>query len=157
MRTQLIAAVIASLSIAPAWAQAPGECREPSREAAARPLPPVQELGRLRFITGGIGVDEARAMRAERAHYPLALTFAQHFDGRDRFLSGVHVEIHDTDGVPLLCATSDGPYLFVDLPAGRYRVSAATGGGRTLERWVTVTQGGRQDLAFVWPASGTAH
>lgn len=132
-------------------------CTAPGASARGDALPQVQELGSVRMITGGIGVDEARAMRQAEPDYPLALTFVQRFGDKDRFQSAVLVEIQSTSGEPVLCATSDGPFMFVDLPPGEYRVSATSDGGRMLSRKASVTEGGHRELTFVWPASAGAH
>lgn len=120
-------------------------------------LPEVQQLGAASILTGGIGVDEARAMRAERSKYPLAMTFAQSYGEKNQFLSHILVEISRDDGSPIMCATSAGPYMFVELPPGQYRIVAETDGGRAIERKASITAGGHVDLNFVWPASAGAH
>ncbi|MFA5942029.1 MAG: hypothetical protein WC809_21980 [Sinimarinibacterium sp.] len=56
-----------------------------------------------------------------------------------------------------MCATSEGPYMFVDLPPGQYRILAETDGGRAIERTANITAGGHVDLPLVWPASAGAH
>ncbi|MEQ1440356.1 carboxypeptidase regulatory-like domain-containing protein [Fontimonas sp. SYSU GA230001] len=132
-------------------------CVAPGPESAPQALPEVQQLGAVRFVTGGIGVDEARAMLGERAKYPLAMTFVQSYGDKSQFLAHILVEIRRDDGTPVLCATSSGPYLFVDLPAGRYHVAATTDGGRLIERKVNLAAGGHVDLTLVWPASAAAH
>lgn len=119
--------------------------------------PTVQQVGSLRLVTGGIGVDEARAMRQVQPEYPLALTFVQQFGQKNRYLSAVQVEIHRPSGEPVLCATSDGPFMYVDLPPGEYHVVATTDGGRMLERKATLAAGDHREMTFVWPASGSAH
>ncbi|MFA5941469.1 MAG: carboxypeptidase-like regulatory domain-containing protein [Sinimarinibacterium sp.] len=129
----------------------------PGHEFYKQALPEVQHLGVVSFLTGGIGIDEARAMRGERMKYPLAMTFVQRYGESSQFLAHILVEISRDDGSPVLCATSEGPYLFADLPAGRYHVSATTDGGRVIERNVEVTAGGHVDLTLVWPASAGAH
>lgn len=131
-------------------------CAMPGHEAYRGALPPVQELGAVRFVTGGIGVDEARAMREARADYPLALTFVQRYGDKDQFLSHILVEIRRGDGTPVLCATSNGPYMYVDLEPGQYQVSATSDGGRQIDREATIAAGDHRDITFVWPASGAA-
>lgn len=131
-------------------------CAMPGHELYKQALPEVQHLGAVSFLTGGIGVDEARAMRGERMKYPLALTFVQTYGGKSQFLAHILVEIVRDDGSPVLCATSAGPYLFVDLPPGQYRIQAETDGGRAIERKANIAAGGHVDLTLVWPASGAA-
>lgn len=131
-------------------------CALPGHEEFRSAMPPVQQLGAVSFVTGGIGVDEARAMREARAKYPLTLTFVEHYGEKDQFLSHILVEIRRDDGTPVLCATSDGPYLYVDIEPGRYQVSATSDGGRQIDREATIAAGDHRDITFVWPASGAA-
>ncbi|MFA5941774.1 MAG: hypothetical protein WC809_20695 [Sinimarinibacterium sp.] len=58
-------------------------CAVPGHEAYRQALPDVQHLGAVSFLTGGIGVDEARAMRGERAKYPLTMTFVQTYGDKN--------------------------------------------------------------------------
>lgn len=131
-------------------------CAMPGHEEFRSAMPPVQQLGAVSFVTGGIGVDEARAMREARAKYPLALTFVQRYGEKDQFLSHILVEIRRGDGTPVLCATSDGPYMYVDLEPGQYQVSATSDGGRQIDRAAAIAAGDHRDITFVWPASGAA-
>lgn len=156
----IIAAVLAAASAAVSADQGTdlaAGCIAPGMPAERDALPPVQSLGTIRLLTGGIGVSEARAMRQAQPDYPLAMTFVQRFGEKNRFLSLVRVEIHGADGEPVLCATSDGPFMFVDLPPGEYHVSATTDGGRVLARNATLVAGTHRELTFVWPASASAH
>lgn len=144
-----------------AFAQAPADAPRAAPSASGCVITPhqffkegvldVQQAGAIRFLTGGIGADEARAMRERRSKYPLTLTFAQKAGQANQFLSRVLVEISRDDGAQLLCATSEGPYLFVDLPAGKYRVVAASK-GQVLERKVDLAADSHADLTLLWPA-----
>lgn len=154
----IAAAVIAAFS-----ATVPAEPSLPVGTACIAPgpsddgaRPAVQQVGSLRLVTGGIGIDEARAMRQVEPEYPLALTFVQQFGQKNRYLSAVQVEIHRASGESVLCATSDGPFMYVDLPPGEYHVVATTDGGRMLERKATLDRGDHREMTFVWPASASA-
>ncbi len=69
-------------------------------------------------------------MGEERAKVPLALTFLQRSDDKDQFLARIQVEGHRANGEQVLCAT------------------------RVIARETAIVAGGRQDLTFVWLASG---
>lgn len=103
-------------------------------------LPKVRLAGQVEVLTGGIGADEAAAMRAASSAWPLALEFYREAAGRPAFTTGVKVSIADAQGRPVVQATSDGPFLFVKLPPGRYTVFA-TLGTETVERDVEVNPG----------------
>lgn len=88
------------------------------------PLPSVRQAGNVRYMTGGIGANSAEAMRGLRARYPVNVTFALRDAGKNQFTAGVGVVIEDASGVPLLSVVTEGPYLYVDLPPGQYRLRA---------------------------------
>ena len=80
----------------------------------------------IRFLTGGVGIGEREAMQRQAAEYSLRLTFV--IEPRGRYLGAVNVKIADGDGRTLLKAQSDGPWLFAQLPAGKYSVAAEYSG-----------------------------
>jgi hypothetical protein len=73
------------------------------------------------YITGGVGSDEAAALRSVTNQYSLRLSFVTQ---RGQFLSDVDVEIVGPSGDSLLKAHTLGPFLYVSLPPGRYQVAA---------------------------------
>jgi len=82
------------------------------------------DLGQA-FVSGGITPDEIDALKDEKKQYSLAvLTVAR---GSGAYLSDVHVTIVDAKQQRVLDTVMDGPWLLVNLPAGRYRVRAALG------------------------------
>lgn len=87
-------------------------------------LPAVQESQGIRYVSGGVGSGEAAAMRAESARYALTLLFYVQGE-KAMFIADVDVLIQDSAGQVLLHTRSDGPYLLVQLPAGRYRLNCA--------------------------------
>ena len=97
-------------------------------------IPPMKGEGAVRWVCGGIGVDESTAMRSAMKSHPLSLLFARK-DGA--YLAEIDVTIQRSDGGPTLALRADGPVCLIDLPAGRYTVQAATGGA-TLKESVTV-------------------
>jgi hypothetical protein len=73
------------------------------------------------YITGGVGTDEASALRSVAGQYSLRLTFVTQ---GGRYLSDVGVEIVGPSGAAVLNTLTLGPFLYVSLPAGRYQVAA---------------------------------
>lgn len=109
--------------------------------AMSQPLPEPMSRNGVLYATGGIGVDEARAFQAAAPRYSLRLTFAMPSGG---YLSDVDVTITSDAGHPVLHARSEGPFLFIMLPAGRYRILANNGAAQ-VTRLVTVpSRGGVQ-------------
>ena len=85
------------------------------------PLKPQTQNG-IDFVSGGIGDEEIKAMRAIKGEYNLHLSFAVR--GTGEYASDVKVRIADTHGKTLLEAVSDGPNFFAKLKPGRYEVTA---------------------------------
>lgn len=112
-------------------------------------LPPEQEVGRATYVSGGIGQDEADAMKRAAASYPLGLMFIARQDGRNVYLAGTDVTVRDKDGNVVLTAVADGPFLLARLPAGRYTVEA-TFLDQTQVRSATVNPHRHVNLVFEW-------
>jgi len=110
---------------------------------------PKTEHG-VTYLSGGIGKDEAAAMKAEAKNYPLSLVFSR---GKDNeYAVDVSVAIKNRAGKPVLDAASAGPILLVRVPAGRYRI-VATSHGKALQRAVLVKAKGDRQIVFHWPAA----
>jgi hypothetical protein len=112
-------------------------------------LPAELVQGRVHYVSGGIGRDEARAFRQAERRYPLAMEFAIKAKPRDEFTAGVKVLIRDATGKTVLDAVSEGPFLLAKLPAGSYDIEA-TQDGRKLERHAVVAAGRSAHLGFLW-------
>lgn len=120
--------------------------------AAQAPLPgelSPHRAGAVTYLSGGVGEDEVQAMRAAAPQYPLRITFAQ---AGGAYLADVRVRIERTDGTVVLSTTTTGPFLYVNVPPGTYRIRARYEGAEQT-RNVTIAQHGSASPAFVW-ASG---
>jgi hypothetical protein len=102
------------------------------------------------YVTGGIGVDEADAMRAAARDYSLEMTFAAQ---TGQFVNDVDVAVKDRDGQVVLRADDAAPILLVDLPPGRYQIEA-TFDGQTQTRNLTVAENGTTKAVFQWQVPG---
>jgi hypothetical protein len=111
-------------------------------------LPQPKTEGSVTYLSGGVGSDEAMALKQAQKRYPLSMTFSE--GNRGEYLSDVHVTITNKDGNTILQAVSDGPIMLVDLPAGDYRIDAQAN-GRTLHRDARVGARGDTHLSFNWP------
>jgi hypothetical protein len=123
----LIVATVALLAAAPVLCQpTPGAVAD--GEAASLPAPRSQ--GGVAFVTGGIGEAEDQAFRAALPRYALALQFAARSGegAGDQHLSDVDVRIVDGSKREILRTIAEGPWLLVDLPPGRYVVTAEFSG-----------------------------
>jgi hypothetical protein len=105
-----------------------------------------QHQGNVTFVSGGVGLDESQALRAEARSWPLALQFTG--PGSD-YLADVHVNITGPRGTDVLQADSSGPYMLVRLHPGRYVVHASYK-DEDQTRLVVVANGGHVSASFHW-------
>lgn len=111
-------------------------------------LQPVTS-GAVTYLSGGIGQDESTAMQQMAKNYSLELEFVINASPRAEFTSDVQVKISDASHKTVLDTVSKGPFLLVQLPAGRYRLEA-TKDGKSKAQDVTIKQGSHQHIMFEW-------
>lgn len=109
--------------------------------------PVVQAQGPVRYVSGGIGVDERLALAAMHAEFNVHMTFAVKRAGN--FIADVAVEVSDDGGRVLLDAVSQGPWLYARLAPGRYRLRAGYA-GVVQTREFRVRAGGHTELYLYW-------
>lgn len=121
-----------------------------SASASSTSLPAVKTQGNARYVSGGIGTEEARAMQKLAGKYPLELEFVLRASkgARGEYTADVPVTIRDARGSIVLDVRSEGPILLVNLPAGAYVVSAEQD-GRIERRHVNVTARHKR-VVFEW-------
>ena len=105
------------------------------------------------YVSGGVGLDEREALQQEanQEGYNLKIV-ATATDGA--YLAGITVRIADAQGVEVLQAAMDGPWLYAKLPTGRYTLSADDG-RQAQKRTVDVPAKGTREAVFRWER--TAH
>ncbi len=115
--------------------------------AQAQTAPALPSAGA--HLSGGIGEEERLQMRDARDRYNLRLVFAQARSGA--YLAGVDVAI-DRPGAQVALGPYDavGPWFFVRLDPGTYRIRA-TYDGVTQTRTVRVGRAASERV-FYWPA-----
>ncbi len=124
------------------WVLAGSVTEEPSMksltpaEVASGALTPQVQQG-VRFVSGGIGIEERAWLASHAREFNTHLTFAVVPGGE--FVADVHVRISDASGKHILNATADGPKLLIQLPEGRYQVEA-THDGQVITRSFAVTK-----------------
>lgn len=116
--------------------------------AFASILPEPQTLNGVTYLSGGIGQDEAAAMKAEAKRYPLSIILSE--GKHDAYVANAKLTIADAGGKMVLDAVSVGPIMLVKLPAGHYRISAMVA-GKTLQREAQVKAKGDEQVLFHWP------
>lgn len=109
--------------------------------------------GNVSFMSGGVGDDEAAAMKSAAAGYPLELHFVQKATPRDEFLADVKVRITDRRSRNVVLDTvAKGPFLLAKLPSGTYIIEADHVG--VVKRQTIEVRAGRHARSvFMWAAS----
>ncbi|MGN4071716.1 carboxypeptidase regulatory-like domain-containing protein [Burkholderia gladioli] len=92
-----------------------------SASVHAQTLPEPVERDGMTYVTGGIGADEVSAFREVASKYKLRITFTS-TDGH--YLSDIDVRI-SSGSHEVLGVHTTGPFLFVRLPKGPYRITAS--------------------------------
>jgi hypothetical protein len=110
----------------------------------------------ISYVSGGVGLDESGSMKAEAGRYPLSLEFLEQADGVGTYSAGEQVLIQDAGGRTVFSATSQGPFMLINLPDGRYSVTASCD-GREQTRDVDVGGGAHRQVSFTWPARPDEH
>jgi len=112
-----------------------------------RSPPEVEQQNGIRYLSGGVGLDERDQMRATAAGFDLRMMFSYARSGE--FIAGVDVTIRDAQGREVLVVPDAGPLLYAKLPSGIYRVTAEAEGG-TQTRTVSVQQGRPVESHLTW-------
>jgi hypothetical protein len=115
-------------------------------------LPPAHVDGAVTYLSGGIGSEQSSAFKSAMHRYPLVLEFVGKTSYGNDYLADVPVTISDSHGKDLLSTKSDGPFMLVSLPPGRYKVSA-TYSGKTESRAVRISDATHARTIFEWPTS----
>lgn len=114
--------------------------------------PKVAPTG-IAYVSDGVGERQQQAMKDVMKDYNLRLTFAREQSGA--YLAGVKVTVDHMNGAnagsQILETMSDGPMLFVKLPAGTYQVRAQLE-GQVRTRSVSIDAAQGQDLVLHFPA-----
>lgn len=130
-------------------------CAGTGRALAASPpadaaLPEVHSTGTVSYVSGGVGDDEASAMKSAARHYSVSMMFVtRETDGRGAYTSGTVVRVRNGAGETVLDTAADGPFLLVNLPPGKYQIEASDG-RRVQRRSLAVTRASHATLSFLW-------
>ena len=112
-------------------------------------LPPEQRQGDVTYLMGGVGKEEAAALRKDEANFPVTLEFLKHAKPHAEYVSNVNVTIKDHEGKTMLNTVADGPLLLAKLPDGKYKISASDN-GMSKERNIVVASQKPERIVFEW-------
>jgi hypothetical protein len=99
----------------------------------------------LAFASGGVSDEELVALHAKRDTYSLWVVTAALTSGAH--LADVSIKIRDANQRTVFSGQLDGPWLFIDLPLGRYEVEAALA-GQLQKRATTIHRGDHHQMFF---------
>ncbi len=100
----------------------------------------------IKYITGGIGEEEAAAMRGMAKDFTLNLVFSERGGGK---ITGINAVIFNDQGQRVFYIKDAKPLVYVNLPAGKYRV-LATYEGEKQGFVVTLENGVNKKLILNW-------
>jgi hypothetical protein len=106
----------------------------------------VQTVGRVSYVSGGVGTSSLDRLGSLARDFNLKLVFA--LKSGD-YVSGVKVTIADAAGKQLLDTTSEGPWFLAKLPAGNYQV-VATFADKAEKRTIAVGPEKLKTVDFRW-------
>ena len=78
-----------------------------------------------RAVSGGVSLEERSALEARREAYNLWVITAARKSGT--YMAQVRVKVSDAQQRVVFDGELEGPWLFIDLPLGRYRIEARLG------------------------------
>jgi hypothetical protein len=105
--------------------------------------------GQVPAVAGGVGLNARDALRADAPPHNVKMVFTL---DTGSYLADVDVKVTDSSGKTVIDGVSDGPWLYAQLPAGRYTADASYG-GKTMTKRFSVNKSGQMTTYFRWPAS----
>jgi len=112
-------------------------------------LPATHKEGHITYLTGGVGQEEANAIKHVAKNYPLELEFLLKAKPKDEYVSDVKVRIKDAHDKMVLDIAGDGPFLLAKMPAGKYTVSAERN-GKVEHRQIEIAAKEHRRVVFEW-------
>jgi hypothetical protein len=109
---------------------------------------PLYEQNNIQYFSAGLGKEERRLSYPP---YSLKLIFVK---GQRAFLANVAIEVLHHDRTNLISIPGEevqGPWLFLNLPAGKYVVQAIDSGGTTIEKIINLAAKTTTTVHFRWP------
>lgn len=115
-------------------------------------LPAERNYEGIRYLTGGVTLDEADLFRAHAHQYPLVIELVEKQAGgrRDAFTADALVNI-SLGAVTMLEARTDGPFMFVRLTPGTYTITAKLANTKLRKSQVRIDTGKTTRIVFTFP------
>jgi hypothetical protein len=101
----------------------------------------------IAFMSGGVNQTEREILNERRKGYTLKLIFSSK---KGEFLSNVIVKVFDQNNRNILLTVLNGPWLFIDLPVGIYKIEASFRADRKKISQIKIEQGKQKVLHLQW-------
>ncbi|KAA0976774.1 carboxypeptidase regulatory-like domain-containing protein [Pseudomonas sp. ANT_H12B] len=105
-----------------------------------------QEQNGITYLSGGIGEDESKAIQ-QTTGYNLHMTFS--IGPENKYVPDVDLVIQKAPGQTVLTLSQAGPLVYVQLPPGKYTVTA-TRNGEARHDTTDVGSSTARNLVFHW-------
>jgi hypothetical protein len=115
-------------------------------------LKPVQDGG-ITYISGGIGLDEEDAIKAQAQNYNLQVTTS---NTKGEWLADTNLSIAASDGREVLNVSNVGPLFYAALPPGTYRIEASSNGEQQTKTIKVGGEGKATNLHLIWHATSAS-
>lgn len=99
----------------------------------------------LNTLSTGVGIEQRQE---SHSNYALKLVFFVNTGG---FLADIDIEISTATGKPLLATNSYGPWFFVDLEPGHYKVTASRKNGDRQSASFYISTGDQLTISLMFP------
>ncbi|HXG52814.1 MAG TPA: carboxypeptidase-like regulatory domain-containing protein [candidate division Zixibacteria bacterium] len=100
-----------------------------------------------RYLHGGVSSEEREAIEALAKDYNVQLTFAEK---RGPYLAGIKLAVAEIKGGEIVSLTTNGPFFYIQLPSGDYRVSATFNGVTREIKRISVPKGKTVRRTLTW-------
>ena len=120
--------------------------------AQAIVIEPQTSPNGVRWVSGGIGMEERSAIASLEDEYTLKIITAA--KRHTAYATDVSFAIRDASGATVLEGQAEGPWTLVKLAPGTYAVEVSSR-GETQTQKVTVGDGPRAQVAFYFDRSNT--
>ena len=98
--------------------------KQSENELLAAVTPEPARTTEISYVSGGVCSEEVNFMKGIAQHFPLEIVLVQQVDGKEIYIADVNISLHNAQQEEVLYVVTDGPFLFVNLPDGKYTITA---------------------------------
>lgn len=98
--------------------------KKSEKELLAASTPKPAQKTEITYVSGGICAEEVNFMKGIAQHFPLEIVLVQQEEGKEVYIADVNVSLQNAQQEEVLSVVTEGPFLFVNLPDGKYTITA---------------------------------